>query len=161
VHEGVADLELALGRQLRHACRGAGAAGRAVDRLVAIEHRVARVRALGLWRAGPQDVAEPLDGRVLGMLEGVFGIEVLAQHRAHLHQLAGGEIRHVAIARLRLDDGVEVAAIGHVHLERADPRALRLEPGRMQEPRHVGQPHGFDIFALLFVLRDHQAGRRL
>ena len=54
-----------------------------------------------------------------------FCVQALAQHRAHLHQLAGGEIRHVAIARLRLDDGVEVAAIGDVDLERADARALR------------------------------------
>ena len=44
VHERVAGLELALGVQLRHARRRAGAAGRAVDRLVAVEHGVAGMR---------------------------------------------------------------------------------------------------------------------
>jgi hypothetical protein len=43
VHEVVADLQPALGVELRHARRGAGAAGRAVDRLVAVEDGVARM----------------------------------------------------------------------------------------------------------------------
>ena len=48
---------LPMRRPLRHAGRGAGAAGRAVDRLVAVEHGIAGMR-LGLRRlAGPQDMA--------------------------------------------------------------------------------------------------------
>src|SRR5689334_6247124 len=41
VHEIVADAQLALGGKLRHARRGAGAAGRAVDGAVAVEDGVA------------------------------------------------------------------------------------------------------------------------
>src|SRR5205807_3343999 len=45
VHELLADLELAARGELGHARRGAGAAGRAVDRLVTVEHRVAPMGA--------------------------------------------------------------------------------------------------------------------
>src|SRR5579863_5323688 len=49
MHVGVAGPELALGGKLRHARRGAGAARRTVDRLVAVEDGVAAMR-LGVAR---------------------------------------------------------------------------------------------------------------
>src|SRR5687768_11232999 len=52
VDELVAGLKLALGVELSHARRGAGAAGRAVDGLVAVEHGVARMRFGMPGRAG-------------------------------------------------------------------------------------------------------------
>src|SRR5690606_24726328 len=56
VDEFVAHLELAARYPLRHARRCSGAAGRTVDGLVAVEHRVARGRA-GLQRLPrPHDV---------------------------------------------------------------------------------------------------------
>src|SRR6185437_12005668 len=59
--ELVAEGELALGDEMGHARRGAGAAGRAVDRLFAVEDGVAAMR-LGVARlAGPHDVADAAD----------------------------------------------------------------------------------------------------
>src|SRR3546814_17972388 len=65
MHEAVADLQLALRVKLRHARRGAGAAGAAVDRLVGVEHGVAGIGFRPGRLAGPQDVADAADGRVL------------------------------------------------------------------------------------------------
>src|SRR6266436_8737384 len=65
--EIVAHLELALGGEMRHARRGAGAAGRAIDGAIAVEHRVAAMRALVARRAGPHHMADADDARVLGM----------------------------------------------------------------------------------------------
>src|ERR1700730_11758929 len=46
VHEIVAAGQLALAGELRHSRRGSGAAGRAVDRALAVEHGVAGMRRL-------------------------------------------------------------------------------------------------------------------
>ena len=65
MHEVVADRKLAARGKLGHARRGAGAAGAAVDRLFAVEDRVARVGLRVARRAGPEDMADPADGFVL------------------------------------------------------------------------------------------------
>ncbi len=61
-------------RKLGHAGRGAGAAGRAVDRLVAVKDGVSGVCAGHGGLAGPQDVAEPADGGVFGVGEVVLRV---------------------------------------------------------------------------------------
>ena len=58
VDEVVADLQFAARRLLRHARRRAGAAGRTVDRLLAVEDGVAGMRLRVMRPARPQDVAE-------------------------------------------------------------------------------------------------------
>ena len=58
------------------------------------------------------------------MHEAVFLVQPLAQHRAPGDQVAGRIVGHVAIVLLRLDDGVEIAAIGDVDLDLAERRAL-------------------------------------
>src|SRR5262245_1028513 len=52
VHERIADLEPPLRDEMRHARRRAGAARAAVDGLVAIKHRVARIGARTVRRIG-------------------------------------------------------------------------------------------------------------
>ena len=81
-------LSLPLRRPLRHARRGAGAAGRAVDRLVAVEHGVAGM-GLGLGRrAGPQDVADsPLIAGFSGWTKLYFAFSAPAQLRAPAQQV--------------------------------------------------------------------------
>src|SRR3546814_15686857 len=65
MHEAFADLPLALRVKLRYARRSAGAAGAAVDRLVGVEHGVAGIGFRTGRLAGPPDVADAADGRVL------------------------------------------------------------------------------------------------
>ena len=62
---------------------------------------------------------------------------------------------------MRLDDRIEIAAIGDVDLDRTEIRTVDVEAFGMQEGRDVGEAHGLDVFALLLVLGDHQAGRRV
>src|SRR5258708_36296185 len=69
VHEFLADAQLALGGEMRHARRGAGATRRAVDRAVAVEDGVAAMRRLVARRAGPHDVADTGDAGIVGMCE--------------------------------------------------------------------------------------------
>ena len=107
-------LSLPLACELRHARRGAGAARRAVDRLVAVEDGVAGVRAGHRRLAGPQHVRQPADPGILRMDELVFFVEPRPHHRAPGDEIAGRMIGHVAEVLLRLDDGVEIAAIGDV-----------------------------------------------
>lgn len=56
--------------------RGAGAAGAAVDRLLAIEDGVAAMGALTLGLVGPHDVIDAADAGLLGM----DGLDLLAHH---------------------------------------------------------------------------------
>ena len=65
---------------------------------------------------------------------------------------AGSTSRHVAEVLLRLDDGVEIAAIGDIDGEsRRAPDTRPSSPSRMQEGRHVGDAHLLDIVAVLDV----------
>ena len=52
---------------------------------------------------------------------------------------------------MRLDDGVEVAAVGHVHRDFAQAFDLGAQPLGVKEARHVGQADLFDKAALLAV----------
>src|SRR5260370_1390435 len=67
--ELVAHFELALGDEMRHARRGTGAAGTAIDSAVAVEDGVAAMRALVARRAGPHHVADAGDAGILGVGE--------------------------------------------------------------------------------------------
>ena len=115
MHEAVTGLQPALGMKLRHARRGAGAARAAVDGLVAIEHRVACIRARNRRRARPKDVRKAPDARIQRMNKRIKLIEASAQHWAPRDKIARLVVGHVAVVRLRLDDGVKIPAIGHVH----------------------------------------------
>ena len=86
-------------------------------------------------------------------------VELAPQHGAPAQQVAGRDIGHVAEGRLGTHDGVEVAAIGDVHGQGTEARAVHFEAPRMQERGHVGDPHLFDELALLPVFGDHQPGR--
>src|ERR1700731_2534572 len=57
VHEGLAFFQAPGGGELRHARGGSGTAGRTVDRLLAVEHRIARTAVRGLRLAGPHHVS--------------------------------------------------------------------------------------------------------
>ena len=145
VDEGVADLELAPRRELRHPARGAGAAGRAVDRLLAVEHRIACIRLRVVRRAGPEHVAEPVDGRVLGVDELVFLVDQAAHHRREALDVEGSQAVETGIGRLRFDEGVEIAAIGDVEDEAAELRHVDLEALPVEEGGHVAEPDVDDV----------------
>ena len=97
------------------------------------------------------------------MDEGIALVQALTQHGAQALDVAGREIGHVAEIRLGLDDGVEIAAIGDVDGERPGLRPkfrkVDLQPGRMQERRHIGDAHALDMLASHFIGRIDPAGR--
>ena len=92
MHEIIANLELAARGELGHACRGAGAAGRAVDRLVAVEHRVAGMGA----RIARHGLALQLHGVVRARLARMRALSrgrVIAGSLAHRAWRAEGRLR--------------------------------------------------------------------
>ena len=110
---------------------------------------------------GPLNVGAALDVRVLRVDEARGLVDEAADARAHALDLGRREVGQVGVAALRLDDGVEVAAIGDVDPERPELRVHDLQVPRVQEGRHVGELHRFHVLADLRVLRDHEPRRRL
>ena len=158
--ERIAGGQLAARRELGHARRGPGAARAAVDRLAAVENRVARVRLRVARLAGPEDVGHAADRLVLRM-DRLYGrFQVLPQDEGHAHEIAGGEVLQVAVVRLRLHDGVEVAAVGDIHRELTQARALGLDPLGGQIGAHVVDAHGVHMAVAHRIVRlDGPRGR--
>ena len=98
---------------------------------------------------------------VVGMDERELLAEHAAHHRAQRLYLARLEALEAGEALLGIDDRVEVAAVGDIDLQPADARHVSLEPARMQVGRHVGEPHPLDERAVLPVLGNDEAGRRV
>jgi hypothetical protein len=119
VDEVISGLELAFRRPLRHAGRCAGATGRAVDGLVAIEDGVAGMGFRSGRCAGPQDVAQAADVGFFRMDKLVLAVEALPQ--AGLMRTRSAAEKSAMSAKLScgIDDGVEIAAIGDVHRDLA------------------------------------------
>ena len=111
--------------------------------------------------AGPHDVAHALDGRVLRMHRMDLVVEQPAhdrrqpQHVARRHRFEAGKIL------LRLEDGVEVAAVGDVEHQLAHARHVDGDLAGRKIRGDVGDAHAFDEAALLLVARHHAAGRRI
>src|SRR5690348_11657593 len=121
VDEFAADREAALGGKLRHPRRGAGAARRAVERALAIEHRIAPVRA-GIARAPrPLHMADAADRRVLRMLDRDGLVDPPPQDGAPAQEPVDRYLFKPWKIRLRIDDRVEIAAIGDVDDKLAEP----------------------------------------
>ena len=127
VDEVVADLELALGGQLRHARRGAGAAGRCGRspcrrRTRRCGHGPSGFFGLPVHRMW-------LTPRMVGF-SGWTNSILLVQQPAQDRATAAGsspaeKSARSAVVLLRLDDGVEIAAIGDVERELARARDSR------------------------------------
>src|SRR5262249_43131084 len=151
--EIVAELELALCGELRHAGRRAGAAWRPVDRFVAVEHRIARMRPRLTGLARPHDVAHAPDGRVVGMNRLDLLVHKTAHDRRPSQDVAGRYRLQAGEILLRLDDGVEVTAIGDVEHQLAHARDVDRDLARRQVRGDVGEAYAFDETAVLLVAR--------
>ena len=81
-----------------------------------------------------------------------------AQRRAPAQQVAHAHVGDVGEVLLGVDDAVEVAAIGNVDPELAQPRRIDLEIGGVEEARHVGEPDIVHVLAVHRVLGHHLAG---
>src|SRR3954449_6180665 len=112
VDEKLALPQAAAGGELGHAGRGAGAARAAVDRLLAVEDRVAGVRARVAGPAGPLDVRDAADGRV-ERVDGVGDlVEAPAQLGREAQELGGRHLLEARIAGLRLDEPLALQRVG-------------------------------------------------
>ena len=95
------------------------------------------------------------------MHETVFLVETLAHDGTPGDQVAGRVVGHVAVVLLRLDDRVEIAAIGDVDGDVAEPRTFDRQAFGIQERGNIGDAHLLDIVAFLPVFGDDKAGRRV
>ena len=95
------------------------------------------------------------------MDELVFRVQRRPQLRRPADELAGGVVGHVAEVLLRLDDRIEIATIGHVDDDLAEPLDLGGQPFRIEEARHIGQADLLDEAALLAIADVDFAGRRI
>uniref|UniRef100_A0A0N5A080 LigA n=1 Tax=Parastrongyloides trichosuri TaxID=131310 RepID=A0A0N5A080_PARTI len=159
VDEGVADLQPPLGVQMSQPRRGAGAAGAAVDGLVAIEDGVAAVGALTLGLVGPQHVADPVDRGFVRVHRVEGRPHPFAHQTAQFDDAAGAQIVQARVGALRLDDGVVVAAVGHVDAQRAEARHVDLDAFRRQIGGDIADAHRGHLVALSLI-GDVQNARR-
>ena len=96
-----------------------------------------------------------------GMRDLVGRVEGLAQLRAPALDVRRVHVGEVRIEGLRLDDGVEIAAIGDVDAQRAEALDLDLVILAVEERRHIGDAHRVDEGAVLRIARLDEAGRRV
>ena len=84
-------------------------------------------------------------------------VQPLPQDRAEPEDVAGGQGVEAAVVGLRFDDGVEVAAVGDVHHQLAETRAVDAHLGEREIARDVRQAHALDEAAPALVVGDHEA----
>src|SRR3546814_5410095 len=125
---------------MREPRRRAGAARAAIDRAVTVKDGIAPIRPIALGRIGPEDMAHPADRGVERVDRLDRGADGLANPRAEREDATRTEIIETAIAALRLDDGVEIAAISDIDRQRADAVEIDPDAARRDTGRHVGQP---------------------
>src|SRR5690606_6349902 len=132
----------------------------AVDRLLPIEHGVAAVAALAFRRVGPHHVAHAAHGGI----ERMDRLDLLAHQPAHVRRqratAARAQSAEPGIGALRLDDGVEVAAISDVERKRAEAWDVDAYGFRRQIARHIADAHALHALAALHVTHLDLAGRR-
>jgi hypothetical protein len=106
-------------------------------------------------------MAEPLDPRVLGVLETVGRVEGRTYQRTEPDQVKRGEVRHIGKGRLWVDDGIKIPAIGNIDSQFTQAFHSGGQALRMHESRHIGQLNLFHIAAFLAVFGGHQPGRSI
>ena len=82
---------------------------------------------------------------VLRVDEFVLLVDQPADDRREALNVERRDVVEAAIRLLRLDDGVEVAAIGDVEDDAAETGHVDLEPAPVEEGRDVPQPHLDDV----------------
>ncbi len=123
--------------QVSQSGRGAGAARRAVDGTLTIEDCVAAIGAFSFWLVGPQDVADAANGRIQRMDRFIDGLDQFADGAAELDQARGAQVVETGIGALRFDDGVVVAAVGHINRQPAEAWHVDLDAGLGQVGRYI------------------------
>ena len=88
-------------------------------------------------------------------------VDRVANERAVAQDPADAKAVQPRIVRLRLDDGVEIAAVGDVHDQLAEPRTVEAQLSLGEIAGHVADPHPVDVAAVPLVLGDHPTGRRI
>ena len=71
------------------------------------------------------------------------------------------KLPEVPVRSLRIDNGVEIAAVRDIHRQRSQVRALHLEAGRMKKRRDIDDADAFHVDAVHGVVGVHAAGRDL
>ena len=152
-------IPLPLGNELRQTGRRPGTTRGTINALIAVKHRIA-VRAVRLgWFAGPLDMRQALDVGIERMDKVVLLIQTTTEFRADALQITGGEVRYIPVVFLRLDNRIEIPAIGNINHDRAKIGTVNGNIGFIQKRWHVGQLDRFDVFTDLIVFGDHQACR--
>jgi hypothetical protein len=88
-------------------------------------------------------------------------VQPLAQDRRPALDVGRADVGEVAIVLLRLDDRIEIAAIGDVDHQRSQIRALDLDLGGVEVGGDVADSHRVDIGPVTGIGRRHHPGRRV
>ena len=88
-------------------------------------------------------------------------VETGAQQRAQPLDVAGRQAVEPGIVRLRLDDRIEIAAIGDVDHQLAELRTVDVHLVQREVARDVGEADPLDEAPLALIVGDHEAGRRI
>src|SRR3546814_15874478 len=121
---------------------GAGAAGAAIDRPFAVEDGVAPVGTFAFGLVGPEDMTDAADAGLERMYRLVNGLNHLPDGAAQLDDASRAQGVEAFVRALRLDDRIQVAAIGDVERQRSEAGNLDLDAA----PGAVGR-HGHDADA--------------
>ena len=106
-------------------------------------------------------MADTADAPVLGMDRLDHVVEHLAHQRRQAQHVGGGHRLQARKVLLRIEDGVEVAAVGDVEAQLSDSGNGDAHVGRRQVRGDIGDAHALDEAALLLVARHHPPGRRV
>ena len=67
------------------------------------------------------------------MLEGVFLTDQLPGDRRQTLDIGGRELRHIGEVRLRPEDRIKIATVGHIEGQRPNARQVDLKACRVKE----------------------------
>ena len=117
VDKFIARLEPALCIPLCHSCRGACSAWGAVNGLISVEHGIAGSTARVEGFSCPKDMGKTSNSLVLEVYKVVAFVHFLSKISSHGDELLCFEVLNSREVFLRINNAVEVASIGYIHVE--------------------------------------------
>ena len=96
---------------------------------------------------------------IVDLIHGAGGVALLAHWHTIQKKIDESTLRKF-LSDKRLD-GIEVAAIGHVHHDLAQTLHFRRKPFSIKESRHIRQPHFLDKPPILYIRNLHSPRRSI
>ncbi len=85
-------------------------------------------------------------------------VQTATKFRADTLKITYRVVGHIAEVFLRLNNRVEIPAIGDIHSDQAEIGTVDLDIGFVKEGWHIGQFDRFHVIANLFIFGNHKTG---